>query len=318
MNRKTVIYETLTDPTVIRIGAEKGKNKLFAKYLLQLNNPAEIEFVSIEKYYEPFVAVSGKYSIDYYRKCTYTIKVDRDVKEVILLNQTFTPKSTPDPRTNEQSFKMEGEEQLVKENRIFLLLDKLGQQSRSDELPSGPSEKNPEKLVKLLQLQEIPANVEVDAVRNRIMQRPADVNRIVSELFEINERALIYTPRFRVKYKSQKIGKKAYMEFDGVTARLITNNQNILSIMASAIAFNTKRLYEYAKNHAKTLVIRTRQARKRISHKRIESFNLPFSSIQRRAKLHPSRRQKSIINGYFKSQSNTTRIANKTEIPNDA
>jgi hypothetical protein len=252
--RKTVVYETLIDPAVIRVAAEQNKNKLFAKYLLQIRKPDEIEFVSIDKYYEPFLAVSGIYSIDYYRKSAYTVKIDKEVKEVILLDETFVPAPTPNPRSSEQSLYLAGEERLIKENKLFLLLDRWGREAKPGELASGPSEKNPGKLVELLGLPEIPADMEVDAVRNRIQRRPADVNRIVSELFEVSERTLIYAPRFRVKYKSQKVGKEAFMDFDGVNSNLLTKNLNVVSAMASAVVLNGKRVFELAVKSARSMV----------------------------------------------------------------
>lgn len=47
--RKSLVYETLIDPTTIRIEAEKNKSKLFRRFLFQLNQPEEIEFVSHRK-----------------------------------------------------------------------------------------------------------------------------------------------------------------------------------------------------------------------------------------------------------------------------
>ena len=54
-SRNTIVYQTLIDPTVARIAGEKNKHKLFNKFLFKLNNPSEIEFVSTEKYYEPYI-----------------------------------------------------------------------------------------------------------------------------------------------------------------------------------------------------------------------------------------------------------------------
>ncbi len=251
--RKTIVYQTLIDPAVIRVASEENKHKLFAKYLLQNKNPDEIEFVSIEKYYEPFITADGIYAIDYYRKSAYTLRIDQSVREVILLKETFTPAPSPNPKSNEQSILVPGEERLTTENRVFVVLDRWGQEAKRRTLPSGPSENNPEELVEMLGLPDIPSELEVEVVRSRIGQRPADVSRIVSELFEISERALIYSPRFKVKYRNQRVGKEAYMEFDGVTSKLLTKNPNMLTTMVSAIAVNGKRLSELARVFVKSL-----------------------------------------------------------------
>jgi len=74
---------------------------------------------------------------------------------------------------------------------------------------------------------EIAPNVDVEAMRKKIAQRPSDINRIVNEAFEIDERSAIYRPIFRVTYKSTKIGKEAYLEFDGVTSKPFRQKDNV-------------------------------------------------------------------------------------------
>ena len=79
--RKTIVYETLVDPTVVRVASEKLKQQLFTRFWFFKPKPEEVQFISIDKYYEPYIVISGKYSIDYYRNCAYTINVDEDVSE---------------------------------------------------------------------------------------------------------------------------------------------------------------------------------------------------------------------------------------------
>ncbi len=248
--RRTIVYETLVDPTVARVAGEKNKGKLFRKYLFKLNRPEEIEFVSIEKYYEPYVVVSGKYFIDYYRKCVYAIKLESEVKEVILLDRTFIPKSPLNSNVGQQSISIEGEERLVKEARAFLVLDRNGEDSNVGGFPSAPSEKNPQALVESFKMYEIPPTMDVDAIRKRIAQRPIEVSRIVNEDFEIDERSVIYAPRFKLTYKCSKIDKQASLEFDGVTARLVTNDENIVSKMAKTVVSTLKSLLNTIKKYS--------------------------------------------------------------------
>jgi len=92
-------------------------------------------------------------------------------------------------------------------------------------------------------LQELDPNLEVDFIRKRIVQRPADISRVVGETFEINERSLIYTPRFWVTFKSPRLGKQASFIFDGVTSRIISGNQSMLSTAKGAISKKLKSLY---------------------------------------------------------------------------
>ncbi len=242
-SRKTIVYKTPIDPAVIRVEGEKNKHKLFKRYLLKLENPEEIEYVSTKKYYEPFLTVSGKYSIDYYRTCAYRVTIDNDVTEVVLFNNTFLPKQGSNLHRNESHIKLEGEERLSKINHAFLFLNKIGQELRLSEFPPAGSEENPEDLMKSLGMPELPEEMDLKAISNRIKLRPFDVKRIVSEQFEVDERSVIYRPIYRVTYRCSKIGKEAYLEFDGITAKMIKQNENALSAALKEVMFSVKKVF---------------------------------------------------------------------------
>jgi hypothetical protein len=222
VERKTIVYETLVDSTVIKVTGEKIKDQLFARFGFLKPSPGEIQFVSIDKYYEPYIVISGKYSLDYYRKYAYKVKVDKDVLEVILLNNKFKPeKSTYSPSADYNLIKLEGEERLTKEVKASLVLDRAGQDITLEKLPSAPSERHPKKVLAEFCVEEIAQDEDLGILRSKIIKRPKDINRIVSELFEVNERAVIYTPRFRVLFKNMRTGEEKTVEFDGVTAKRI-------------------------------------------------------------------------------------------------
>ena len=86
-------------------------------------------------------------------------------------------------------------------------------------LPSAPSEKKPEKIIAEYKIEEIPENADVNYVKQRIAQRPKDVNRVVEETFEITDRSVIYTPRFRLLFKNLKSGEEKVMTIDGITSQ---------------------------------------------------------------------------------------------------
>jgi len=217
VERKTIVYEAHIDPTVIRVSGEKIKQQLFNRFGLFKPKSDEIQFISLDKYYEPYIVISGKYFIDYYRKCTYVFKVDEAVREVVLLNYKFLPETSKSSRI----IKLPGEERLLKEAKAFLILDKNGKDATVDNLPSAPSEKKPEKVLAEFGIQELAENVDVNFVRERIAKRPKDVSRIVEEVFEITDRSLIYTPRFKLRFKNVKTGEEKIMVLDGVTSKRI-------------------------------------------------------------------------------------------------
>lgn len=217
VERKTIVYEANIDPTVIRVSGEKLKQQLFTRFGLFKPKSEEVQFISLDKYYEPYIVISGKYFLDYYRKCTYIFKVNEEVKEVVLLNYKFVPKVDKSSRV----IKLAGEERLIKEAKAFLILDKNGKDATVDNLPSAPSEKKPEKIIEEFGIEELAENTDVNFVRERIAKRPRDISRIVEEVFEITDRSVIYTPRFKLRFKNAKTGEEKLMVIDGITSKKI-------------------------------------------------------------------------------------------------
>ncbi len=217
VKRKTIVYEAPIDPTVIRVSGEKLKQQLFTRFGLFKPKSEEIQFISLDKYYEPYIVISGKYFIDYYRKCTYIFKVEEGVKEVVLLNNKFLPETVKSSRI----IKLPGEERLIKEAKAFLILDKNGRDTTVDDLPSAPSEKKPEKVLAEFGIEELTKNADVNFVKERIAKRPKDISRIVEEAFEITDRTVIYTPRFKLLFKNVNTGEEKVLVLDGITSRKI-------------------------------------------------------------------------------------------------
>jgi hypothetical protein len=217
VGRKTIVYETHMDPTVIRVAGEKLKKQLFTRYGLFKPRSEEIQFVSLGKYYEPYIVISGRYFIDYFRNRAYVFEVDEAVKEVVLLNNKFLPEADRNARV----IKLLGEERLVHETKSFLVMDKNGRDAQLDNFSSAPSEQKPEKAIQEYSIQELPENTDVDFVRARIARRPEEMSRIVEEIFEVTERTVIYAPRFRVAFKNTRTGEEKALVIDGVSSKRI-------------------------------------------------------------------------------------------------
>ncbi len=219
--RNTIVYETRIEPNVIETIGEKTKARLFARFGFIKPKPEEIQLVSIDKYYEPYMVVSGRYFVDYYRKCMYTIEIDDRVREIILLNQKHRPSRSESSKKNNNVLKLQGEERLTTEIKASLVLDKFGQEVSPEELTAATPEKNPEEILEAFGVKDIAQDSDLNIIRSKILKRPTDINRLVAELLEISERAIIYSPRLRVLYTNVKTGEMKAVEFDGVTAQRI-------------------------------------------------------------------------------------------------
>jgi len=221
--RKIIVYKTQIDPTVIKLATEKIKDRLFVKFGFLKPNPEQIQQVSFEKDYEAFVVVDGEYTIDYYRRRLYTIRVDEKAQEVILFNQTFRPEVSIEPPG--KVVRIEGEERLIHQAKAYLVLSADGREVSPKRIPSAPSEDHSKKLLAEIESTkklEILPNEEIDIIRGKIVKRPPEIKRIVHELFEVSDRAVIYTPIYKVKFQNVKTGEVKTVKFDGVTAKLLS------------------------------------------------------------------------------------------------
>jgi len=222
-SRKVIIYKTMIDPTVIKLATEKVKDRLFVKFGFLKPSPEQIQQFSFDKDYEAFVIVDGKYTIDYYRRRIYTIRVDEKAQEVILFDKTFKPENSAEPPS--KVVRIEGEERLVHQAKAYLVLSADGREVSPKRIPSAPSEEQSKKLLAEIESTkklEILPNEEVNIIQNKIVKRPQEIKRIVHELFEVTDRAVIYTPIYRVKFQNVKTGEMKTVKFDGVTARLLS------------------------------------------------------------------------------------------------
>jgi hypothetical protein len=219
VERKTIVYETVVDPTLIKVACEKLKKQLFAKFAFYWFQPKieEIQFVSLEKYYEPYIVISGKYFIDYLRKCAYTLNVAEGVREVILRPNKYVPETSKSSRI----VKLHGEERLINEEKAFLILDKNGQDFDANNIHAAPSEKNPEKVIEECGIEELPENADVNFIKDRIAKRPKDLCQILEEVFEVTERTVMYCPRYKLLFRWMKTGEEKTLVLDAVTAERI-------------------------------------------------------------------------------------------------
>jgi hypothetical protein len=219
--RKTIVYETLVDPIAVKIAAENLKGQLFPKHGLFKTKPEEVKVVSVVKYYKPYIMVSGEYTIYYYRKRVCTVKVSDDVCEVLMGIDKFKPKQVADSfgKVNRE-IELRGEERVKKKVKASLVLDELGRDVSLKELPSAPSERNPEEVLSK-SCTKVPPEWDLNVLRTRIFKRPTDVSWIANELFEVNERAVIYVPVFKVIFRKVKTGQEKTYEFDGLAGKII-------------------------------------------------------------------------------------------------
>jgi len=225
VKRKTIVYKSRVDPTIVKLTAEKMKSKLFVKFGFSKPRPEEIRVVSVDKYYEPYVLIDGKYSVDYYKKIVYTLDVDERTEDFRILGQTLKPESlvTPTGETH-KVIKLEAEERASYEEKAYVILDKTGHEISPDQVPSAPSEEHPQKILEEFRKKsgkvKISPTKEVEIIKSKIVKRPSDADVIENEVFQITEHAVIYSPIYEITFRN-KIGEEKVIRIDGVTAKIV-------------------------------------------------------------------------------------------------
>ncbi len=84
-----VVLKTRLDSNMVKIKVEEVKSSFFMKRGFLKPKANEIKLVSSEKYYEPYIVVGGKYSVDYCRKHAFNLEVKKQTKEVFIAGQKY-------------------------------------------------------------------------------------------------------------------------------------------------------------------------------------------------------------------------------------
>jgi hypothetical protein len=186
--------------------------------------PEEVQTISIEKYFEPYVVVDGEYSIDYSKNWSHNIQVDETMQELTFFGEKITPVSLKDHlATPCKIVTLSGVGRLKFEAKARLIFDNYWQQVGLEELPFVPFEEQPEKA--LNSVEQNPKNFnlseekEVELLKSMLVQRPSDILNIHKELFTIFDRALIFKPMYRVSFVNTKTKKEAMLQIDAITGK---------------------------------------------------------------------------------------------------
>jgi hypothetical protein len=222
--RKIIVYKPRVDSKEVRSIADRMKTMLFRKLIFMKPKPEEVQTISIEKYFEPYVVVDGEYSIDYSKNWSHNIQVDETMQELTFFGEKITPVSLKDHlATPCKIVTLSGVGRLKFEAKARLIFDNYWQQVGLEELPFVPFEEQPEKA--LNSVEQNPKNFnlseekEVELLKSMLVQRPSDILNIHKELFTIFDRALIFKPMYRVSFVNTKTKKEAMLQIDAITGK---------------------------------------------------------------------------------------------------
>jgi predicted acyltransferase (DUF342 family) len=212
---------------------EKLKSRLFAKIGFLKPKSEEVRLITVDKYYEPYIVVGGKYAIDYRKKRVFTDGIARFHYEdkaycvLDMMGHEIDPKQLPFASSKGRTL-----EELARsgtklipfafsEGRTVEGLAKAGTKLVPFVSSKGHTvEELARARLKLVEVK-ISSEEEIEFLRSRIVSRPSDVGEVIKEIFEVSKRALIYCPMYQLTFRNVKTGKDAIAKIDGITGKTV-------------------------------------------------------------------------------------------------
>jgi len=228
--RKIIVYKSRIDIKAVRATAEKMKTQLFRKLVFLKPKPEEVQIVSINKYFEPYVVVDGEYSIDYSKNWVHNIQVDDTMQELTIFGEKVRPKSLKGHLGIPcKILQLNGVGRFKREAKAHIIFDKQWREVGLEQLPFLPFEEQPEKILSKLDQEfgnaEMSTKKEVEILKSRIVQRPSEILCIHNELFKVSECAVIYKPMYKVTVRNVKTKKETTMIIDAITGKITSGMQ---------------------------------------------------------------------------------------------
>ena len=226
VDMRTLILKSKFDSCKVKVQGEKLKTDFFVRFGFFKPKPKDVLLIAFSKYYEPYIVIGGKYSIDYCKRHNFALKIE-DRTQAVFIDGKKLKLEPLYARGDDRVIKLVGEEHSHYENETYVILDRMLQEVSAENLFLSPSESEWENqgsdALDLRKL-EISLEEEIAILRFKIAKRPEDLAEIIRENFEINERTIIYSPVYELTYKNLKNGKKVTVTINGITGGVVIGN----------------------------------------------------------------------------------------------
>ena len=222
VDRKTIILKSRLDPDAAKKLGEDKKADLFSKFVFLKPSPNDISLISLNQYYEPLMVIGGKYSIDYCRKRFFELKADDQVQKIYVGGEEFKFESSNSGKLP-RVLKIAGEEHLHQDKETYFVLDRFMREFSPEKVHLAPfvyAIENPESSHADFKKVKISLEQEIAFLRSRLVKRPSDAGEIIKEVFEINERMIIYNPIYELLFQNVKNAKMVMVLVEGITGKL--------------------------------------------------------------------------------------------------
>jgi len=218
---RTIVHRLAVDEMSVRNFIEKEKTGFYSKLGVFKPKPEEVVCEAIALYYEQYVIARANYSIDYYRRKVYPIRIEDTVREVVIFDKTLQPSGQ---EKGGRQISLEAKERVTASVPAYVCLDKNGKEIDLKKLPSGVEEPDSQRVLRdlanKLRSPAATSNAVVGIMRSRIVKRPQDIERIVDEIFEVTELSAIYTPIYEARLRHLKTGVIKIVPISGITGKV--------------------------------------------------------------------------------------------------
>lgn len=216
---------------------EKKKSSLFGS-ALRRPSPDTIHVDSLSTSYEPFLILTAEYEIDFFRKNTFTLSVEEDVKELRLRNEIFPIKSESGVlgkfgkkmkegvgmRKNQVELEMD--EHAYRKIPGTIIYDNHGMEQKEfpynfdSKLIEGSPERVLEERKESVKQMEIEDKKAALALYEKLRNSIEGEVRLNKEAFLIEKIDQVYVPVFEARLIDAK-NKIEIMRIDGITKKIL-------------------------------------------------------------------------------------------------
>jgi len=237
VDTKTSVLKSRLDSRMARNLGEQLKRRFFRNFGFLKPAAEDVQLVGFEKYYEPYLVIGGIYSIDYCRQHICRVKVGENTREIFVGGKKFRSEASEINNHSTRIVKLLGEEVAHYEKSTYYVLDRFGREIAPQTFTFGPYEDeaaNNSNSDANFRRFETSVDADVEFLRNRIAKRPSDMAELMREVFEINERTIVYRPLYELTFQDLKTSREATLQIDAVSGKMILiryrkRNTDILS-----------------------------------------------------------------------------------------
>jgi len=133
---KTIVLKPRLDNRDIQLIGEQIGPCLFSRFGFKPRSNV-IRLLCVESYFEPFLIIGGKYSLDYCKRHVFKVDVENKTNKLFVAGQEFNLEKSDSAETS-RKIKLKGEEYVHYERHAFFILDRMKREISPEKLPMAP------------------------------------------------------------------------------------------------------------------------------------------------------------------------------------